>query len=292
MQPADLGAANFDDFAGQLLQPAVASRFSKEAGLAPDHARIYLAAIVNEAHLALRLLQWGGLSPGQRVLEVGAGAGLLTAYLQSRGVDLVAIEPIGSGFEATSVLREIVQDSVGIVPRILPIEARELDPGQHGSFDLIFSINVIEHFQPLNQNLDGLAHVLRPGGVQVHTCPNYWVPYEPHYGIALVPFAPRLTSRLWARRLRKQPLWRSLNFITSSDVRAYAARHGFELTFEKATLANSLQRMLDEDAFAERHPPALRSAAAIAKQTGLISVFRHLPPALVTPMTISLRRRR
>jgi hypothetical protein len=66
----------------------------------------------------------------------------------------------------------------------LPLEARELDPERH-----IFSVNIIEHFQPLDDNLDGLARVMKSNGVQVHTCPKYHVPYEP-------------------------PIWRSLNFIT------------------------------------------------------------------------------
>lgn len=282
--------ADFDDFAAQVQQPASVARLVSGAGLQPLHASVYLAAIVNEAHLALRMLKWARLRPGQRVLEVGAGAGLLTGYLQSRGIELTAIEPVGSGFEATSVLAKIVQDATGIMPRILPIEARELRSSRHGFFDLAFSVNVIEHFQPLRDNLEGMVRVMGPDGVQVHTCPNYHVPYEPHYGIPLVPFAPKLTRYLWARGLSGQPLWRSLNFITCADVRSYARRHGLKIMFEPGALSSALERLLDESAFAARHPASLRRAAAFSKAVGLISLLRLLPPALATPMTIMLSR--
>src|SRR4029078_9138827 len=114
----------------------------------------------------------------------------------------------------------------GVTPRILPLQAQELNRAEHGVFDVIFSINVIEHFQPLADNLAGLARVMSPKGIQIHTCPNYHVPYEPHFSIPLLPFAPALTVRLWRRHLRINPLWQSLNFITVADLRSYAAQNG------------------------------------------------------------------
>jgi len=285
-----LSAADFDCFAAGLQDPASAARLAAETGLPSDHACIYLAAMAGEAHVALRLLERGGLRPGHRVLEVGAGAGLLTAYLQSRGLDLVAIDPGGAGFPATPALARIAQETTGVAPRIWPLAARELDPASHGLFDLIFSVNVIEHFQPLDENLAGLARVMSSDCVQVHTCPNYIVPYEPHYRIPLVPFAPRLTPYVWRWTMRNEPLWSSLNFITSADLRAYAARHGLALTFESGTMAAALQRLLDEPAFSDRHPPLLRRAAGIAAQIGLIALVRKLPAKVATPMTVRLRR--
>lgn len=219
----------------QLMKIAP-SELAEAAGLTIKDARAYIKAISNEAHTGLWLLAWPDLSGCQRLLEVGAGGGLLTAFLQSRGFDLTAIEPVGQGFEATQALRRVVSDAVSYSPRIIESEARDLDPKQYGFFELIFSVNVIEHFQPMKENLNGLARIMAPGGVQVHTCPNYHLPYEPHYGIPLLPFAPHLSTYLLRREVSAEGLWRSLNFITSSDLRAYAKEHGFEITFKRGTL--------------------------------------------------------
>jgi cyclopropane fatty-acyl-phospholipid synthase-like methyltransferase len=283
-------ATAFDAFSSSLRQPSSVSRLIAEAGLSPDQARISLAAVASEARVGLRLLGWAALRPGHRVLEVGAGAGLLTAFLQSRGVDLAAIEPIEPGFEATSVLTRIVRDTTGVEPRIWPLEARELDPERHGLFDLIFSVNVIEHFQPLDDNLAGLARVMKSDGVQAHTCPNYHVPYEPHYSIPLVPFAPTLTTRIWRGDLRDQPIWRSLNFITSSHLRLYAARHGLAVTFQRGTMGAAVKRLHEDAAFADRQPSFLRRVARLASRGRLLRLLGSVPPGLATPMTVLLRR--
>jgi SAM-dependent methyltransferase len=284
-----LTAAEFDCFSTEFRRDHYAAQLASEAGFSTQHAHLYLNAIINEAHLALRLLKEVRLDVSNRVLEVGAGAGLLTAFLQSRGCNLVAIEPVDDGFEATPILSRIVRESTGISPHILHLEARELDCASHGLFDVIFSINVIEHFQPLGTNLAGMARVLSPRGVQIHTCPNYSVPYEPHFGIPLLPFAPHLTVGLWRRELRDNPLWRSLNFITATDLRNYAAQNGLDAVFARGAMGRSLRRLREEPEFAARHPAVLRWMAQIAHHTGLARLLGQLPAALSTPMTVVLR---
>jgi hypothetical protein len=254
-----LSATDLDIYCAPLLLPNAHTEFATHAGLSNETARLYLQAVCNEAQTGLRLLEWAGLQQNQRVLEVGAGGGLLCGFLQSRGT-----------------------------ARILPLAARNLDPRKTGLYDMIFSVNVIEHFQPLSDNLDGLARVMDRGSVQVHTCANYRVPYDPHYGIALLPFAPQLTPFLGRRR--SESLWHSLNFITAADLRNYAKRFGLALSFRQGMLGEAIERLIDEAAFAARHPPILRTAAVVLKATGLTSILKNLPPQWVTPMTASLRR--
>jgi SAM-dependent methyltransferase len=283
---------DFDDFSATLRRDLVAyaAELASAANLSEIHAESYLGSIINEASLALRLLTGTQLT-GRRVLEVGAGAGLLTAFLQSRGIELVAIEPIGSGFGATATLRQIVRKSTGIDPNILPLEARQLNPTDHGLFDVIFSINVVEHFQPFKPNMAGLERVMSSRGLQIHTCPNYFVPYEPHFGIPLLPFAPHLTIRLWRRDLRDNPLWHSLNFVTAGAFRRFADRHGLEVAFESGAMARTLRRLQDEPAFSARQPAALVRVASIANRCGLTNLLEQVPPGLATPLTATLRRK-
>jgi SAM-dependent methyltransferase len=282
-------AAAFDAFSAGLREPGVAAQFASEARFSEREAELYIASIVNEAHLALRALGDVRLNGGRRVLEVGSGAGLLTAFLQSQGVDILGIEPVQDGFDVTPVLARIVRVTTGVCPNIVPIAASELGIATHGVFDVIFSINVVEHFQPLTENLAALARVMTADGIQIHTCPNYYVPYEPHFGIPLIPLVPGLTVRLWRRELRDNSLWRSLNFVTASDIRRYAFENGLEAVFETGAMGSALRRLRQEPAFAARHPRSLKWVADIAHHTGLLALLGRLPATLATPMTVLLR---
>ncbi|MBV9549409.1 MAG: methyltransferase domain-containing protein [Alphaproteobacteria bacterium] len=276
-------------FSRGLLDSATAARLAREAECGAPHAALYLRTLVAEAHLGLNLLHWAGFRDGMRVLEVGAGAGFLTAFLQASGVNLTAIEPVAQGFDITLAARTTVAQATGSAPSILTLEARQLDAAHHGLFDLIFSVNVVEHFQPLAKNLDGMRRVMAPGGIQAHTCPNYRVPYEPHYGIILLPFVPACTP--FATKLRRDGLWRSLNFITAGNVRHYGKENGLNVTFQPGLLAEALRRLQNERVFAERHPEWVHHLAAALDWSGLTQLLSLVPAGLATPMTFRLQRK-
>ena len=77
-----------------------------------------------------------------------------------------------------------------------------------------------------------MRSVLAPAGSMVHTCPNYHVPYEPHFGIPLVPGVPSATRFVLPGRIASSGLWRSLNFVTSTGLRRTARRAGLTVEFE------------------------------------------------------------
>jgi SAM-dependent methyltransferase len=280
--------AEFERFCAPLREVTAAALAARRLGGSREEARLRLDILYGEACTGLKLLDWAGFQPHYRCLEVGSGAGLLTVFLQTRGFDLVAIDPVGRGFESSSALARALAEILGVAPSILRRAACELDPNDIGHFDLIFSVNVIEHFQPRDVNLDGLARVMAAAGTQVHTCPNYLIPYEPHFGIPLIPLAPWATPYLGHRRLLEDNLWRSLNFVTASDLRAYAKRHRLKILFRSGTVAEALERLLQEPAFAGRHPPILRLAAKLARHPSLTRLLAGLPPIAATPMTVRL----
>ena len=285
--PAD---ADLDRYCAPLKLPEAKAELAARTGLTIATASLYIDSVCNEAHTGLRLLRWSGLGLANRVLEVGAGSGLLSGFLQSSGVDLVAIEPTAEGFEATPELAAVIRTATGVSANVLPLSAREVEPCKHGQFDLIFSVNVLEHFQPLKENLDALTGLMGNCGRQVHTCPNYHVPYEPHYGVALLPLVPHLTPYLGRRRLLSEKVWRSLNFITAADLRAYAKRSRLTIDFKRGTLGEALDRLHAEPDFAARQPRFLYHAAHAMKITRLTDIIRELPTSWVTPMTVILRR--
>jgi SAM-dependent methyltransferase len=209
--------------------------------------------------------------------------------LHAAGARVTAIEPLIGGFELFAAVRaELVARVPSAAVDLDRRAALELDPARDGPFDLIFSVNVLEHVHPLVASLDALAAVLAVGGRMLHTCPNYRVPYEPHFAAPLVPLVPSLTPRLRAG-LAGNPLWQSLNFITAGDVIRFARRHDLELHFRAGVLADAIERLALDPAFARRQGWAGRIAAGLGR-AGAGWLFRALPPTWLTPMVFEVRR--
>lgn len=235
-----------------------------------------------EARLAIDLLRTVAPTTESRILEVGAGAGVVTAFMRNQGANIVGIEPARSSFEGFDPIR-LGLEAGGYDPELMPLRAEELEPAELGYFDLIFSVNVIEHLQPLFANLDGLARVLSPGARMVHTCPNYRVPYEPHLRTPLLPAAPGLTGRLWPR-LREDPVWATLNWVTAGSIRRFAQQHNLTLTFRSGQLSTTLDRLGYDPAFARRQ----QTLARVVAIPGVKRALRVLPTTWATPMTFDL----
>jgi SAM-dependent methyltransferase len=282
----DLSPGSINAFLATTLDDAdvVAEAASRIGPSAVD----LLSDLASEARLGCRLLATLQPTRATRMLEVGAGAGVVAAFLRQQGADLYAIEPAASGFEHFGAVRALLAERA-LLPTIQPLAAEQLDPSEHGRFTLIFSVNVLEHMQPLQPNLDALAAVLAPGGSMIHTCPNYRVPYEPHFRIPLIPGRPALT-RLFARRAGRDPAWDSLNWISAGDVEQFARRHGLALHFRSGEPAAALDRLRHDAAFARRQRGPIVAALRCLGASGLARLLTRLPPAWLTPMTFDVKR--
>lgn len=259
------------------------------SGLSAARVAGVVEACIAEVSVGLELIE-DDLARGGRILEVGAGIGLLATVLKQRGFDIVALEPGANGFSDSGLigtaLRAFVGDT-GLV--VIEEEASNLAPAVHGSFDLIFSLNVLEHIPDLEENIAGMERVLAPTGVMVHACPNYHIPYEPHYALPLVPGFPQAVT--WLRpSLRRDELWQSLNFITTGRVRRAASAEGLDIQFRGSVLYDTLKRIGTDPVFTDRHPKLFLSMFRFLKQTRLLELLRWLPPSLATPMIFRMNR--
>ncbi len=252
----------------------------------------HLNSYLNEAQVGLDLIK-PHLTGGQRILEVGAGVGVLTAYLKSLGYEVFGIEPgEEGGFGFMPAMSVAISEALPlrIRPELLPLRAEQLEPGVHGRFDLIFSVNVMEHVMALDDAMVALAHVLSPHGKMTHLCPNYAFPYEPHLGIPLVPFAPQITKWFFpATFAREQRVWDTVNFITARRVRRLATRNSLSCTFSGGVMERFFIRARTDSRFRERQAGLI---ARIATNGGLAwtvaGVLRRIPAALATPMIFTL----
>jgi SAM-dependent methyltransferase len=122
------------------------------------------------------------------VLDLGAGSGLLSAFLAPRVARLTAADRDASGFLPGDL-------------DVTPIAGDAL-PFADAAFDIVVFNHVIEHVGPRAAQLAMLREirrVLRPGGLLYLAAPNRFALVEPHYRL---PFLSWLPGPLADRLLR------------------------------------------------------------------------------------------
>lgn len=55
--------------------------------------------------------------------------------------------------------------------------------------------------ETLSERINALVDALAPGGRMVHVCPNYIVPYEPHFQIIVMKFWQSLGKVFFSRKI-------------------------------------------------------------------------------------------
>lgn len=94
-------------------------------------------------------------------------------------------------------------------------------PFRDQSFDVVISLEVLEHVEDPAAVLREVCRILRIGGWFCLTCPNYLSFREPHYNVVWLPLFPKPLASLYLR-LRGRPtefLKTSIRYITLPWVR-------------------------------------------------------------------------
>jgi ubiquinone/menaquinone biosynthesis C-methylase UbiE len=117
-------------------------------------------------HLALRrAFLLAHVAPGDRVLDVGCGAGEFSAALLEAGAQPVAVDV------AAEALRR-ARERVPALDARLWREGQPL-PAEDASFDVAWAGEVIEHVTDVAPWLSELRRVLRPRGTLLVTTPDH-----------------------------------------------------------------------------------------------------------------------
>jgi 2-polyprenyl-3-methyl-5-hydroxy-6-metoxy-1,4-benzoquinol methylase len=102
---------------------------------------------------------------GLRVLEIGCGRGAFALYLAGRGARVVAADFSPAAVEIASGLLDGRASAIVADVQQLPFE--------DGHFDLVISLETLEHVPDPARGLSELVRVTRPGGRLIVTTPNY-----------------------------------------------------------------------------------------------------------------------
>jgi SAM-dependent methyltransferase len=119
-----------------------------------------------------------GLQPGERVLDLGCGAGRHAFEMYRRGADVIAFD---QDADELSAVRDMfgAMKAAGEVPQGAEADTKEGDalslPFADGEFDRVVAAEILEHIPADIQAIDELVRVLRPGGTVAVTVPR-WLP--------------------------------------------------------------------------------------------------------------------
>ena len=101
---------------------------------------------------------------GKRVLEVGCGRGAVCRWLADVGADVVGVD-ISSA--AVKLARDLVPNAA------LSVADAAALPFPHVSFDVVISLETLEHVPNHRRALRELVRVTRPGGRILISTPNH-----------------------------------------------------------------------------------------------------------------------
>jgi len=154
-----------------------------------------------------RALLLGEARPGERVLDLGCGAGRFVAALRDAGSDVVGVEIARAALERARAV------APGADLRLLADDGSI--PLEHGSVDLVWCSEVLEHVADGSHLLQEARRVLRPGGRILVT-----VPFHGRVQAALIALL-RFDAHF-------DPQGQHLRFFTRASLAASLLAAGFE----------------------------------------------------------------
>lgn len=95
----------------------------------------------------------------KRVLELGGGNGWQASIMASWACEVTSIDIIGRFAPERQYFPVIIYDGKNF-------------PFADGSFDIVFSSNVLEHIKALSAAFHEIKRVLKPGGIAIHIVPT------------------------------------------------------------------------------------------------------------------------
>jgi ubiquinone/menaquinone biosynthesis C-methylase UbiE len=129
---------------------------------------------------------------GKKVLEIGSGIGAtIVVWSKEFGANMYGVEPCGIGFDSSLKNSYHVLGANGVSTNRIFAAQGEYLPFADESFDIVYSLNVLEHTEDPVLTLGEAFRVLKPGGLIYISFPNYRSFYEGHYAI----FNPPIYNR-------------------------------------------------------------------------------------------------
>lgn len=121
---------------------------------------------------------------GKKLLNIGSGFGIFNLIaIKNYNINAYGIEPNSKGFgNSYEISKQIFGDNGLSTETLLPAIGEKI-PFNDGTFDIVYSTNVLEHVQNPMKVLDEGLRVLKPGGILQFVFPNYQSFFDGHYAV-------------------------------------------------------------------------------------------------------------
>jgi len=229
----------------------------------------------------------GELPDSARVLEIGGGIGFVSRVLALRGHRVTCFEPSSRGFSRMAALNQLVESAWKPAPPSIEWRAEPFSSRLCGSerFGFIFATNVLQHVASPASLVAEAASLLAPGGSARFICPNYSIPYDPHFNIPTF-WSKRFAYRLFRRRIIAYPLqespqalWEDLSFPSAGRLLRDLSRVGISAHLSR-DIALAYGERLSEPRFIERKGSTFRLLVRPLRRP-LQRTLELMPPRLL-----------
>ena len=191
----------------------------------------------------------------QSILEIGSGTGVLLNEIKNNypQIKMTGLEPFQSGHEKfKKIFENIKSNKLNIVNKGI----EEFNTNE--KFDLIFSINVLEHVKDYEKYIEKTCEFLNNNGTNIVLCPNYDFPYESHYIIPII-FNKKITHfffksyvKKWETKNEMKNHWDELNFISKKKLTYFLKKNNYNFYFDYAIKDRMLSRILNDKSLRRR----------------------------------------
>jgi hypothetical protein len=228
----------------------------------PAAESLKIRTFIGEADFYFSILKpdLKSIPKGSPVVEIGSGVGLLSLYIASLGYKVYSFEPESSGFIDMLKMKELIQDCwENEIPDVKFVNDFYSESYLLGNekVEYFFAINVIEHIPDYAGLIHSVKKKMNSNSIFRIICPNYLIPYEPHFDI---PIFVNKKSTLFLLRNKilnsglSDPLefWDDLSWPTPPKVKKAVIDSGMSVAFSRQTTKSYLERPVMDDSFKQR----------------------------------------
>ena len=245
-----------------------------------------LALYVNEAKFIYSLIEKELDVEPMNFYEIGSGIGLLSRMVAEKGHTVIATEPATSGFGVVKVLQKVIEKSFNTetkVPVYYSETAEDLFltlQSEHKKFNYIFCANVVEHVINLPKFFDSIIPLISQNGKFRFICPNYAIPYEPHFGFITL-FSKQATLKIRSKQIQNSRIsnpidfYNDLTFPTVWKIKKVLKDEAFMLNFSESATLKYIDRTINDTYFRARKQNISRFAGYLRKP--LVKMIRFTP---------------